>query len=431
MLRAALLLLVLASTSIPAAVDATELVPLGCILSAECWREANGSRVESLAIPGDTIDRPADLDTDVSPETTATMDALGPKGDQDVAVRQARVFADAVAEIDPFGPELDRLRFEEMKETPGVIGEWPEEFGQRYDNYMKMQRTLDCSADVSTLLAIGDRWDDVAHLGIGDGSDRRKIAIATYRLYLDDCFDRLATKPAYLDRLVLLGKVFGADRFLPFCAGFLMDANVVVTARHCAVDPEASSLFVKDYGKEEREEQIRIRKPVPGTRAMLVTDPTVLYRLDLASEEPSNYNPNVPERDTIAFKLRGFEDPVTRYPLISRPEQWMNLELIGVHDTLIDLSSVDDWSDLSILVDTSELCTAFYVSPPCLFHSCQSRGGLSGTPIFAKTPEGFAFVGVHTGALGVDRAACDFKRKYSFPNYGLDLSEILLQEGTP
>jgi hypothetical protein len=366
-------------------------------------------------------------------ETVASTEATGHSDDERQALlKRARKFADAVAKAAPFRKQLNALERAERNEFPGVIGPWPKAFDERFGEYVKFPRTKACAADVTALAAISSIWGEVATLAAGfagSETDRQVLAIAVYQLYLTDCLERVEAAPDYLDRLVLLGSFHKPSRFVPFCAGFLLKGNVMVTARHCVVPSGEAELFLEDYGPDERAKQIHVTEPVPLTRAMLLSDPRRLYSIEILPPGGVDYNPNIPEVDTIALALEGLEEGREMYPFVAAPEQWMNLEMIGVHDVLVDLSFVDGWEDMTVLADRTASCTVFYVSPPCLFHSCQTRFGLSGAPLMARTSDGIALIGVHTGSVGVERAACDFKRKYSFPNYGLDLGALVAVGG--
>ncbi|MGO8088429.1 hypothetical protein AB9E29_14990 [Rhizobium leguminosarum] len=433
MLRISFVLGMTAWLSTVAPALSSELVPLGCILTPECWSSSSGARPESATEAGLILTEPDALGAPVATETVASTEATGHSEDERQALLgRARTFANAVAKAAPFRKQLNALERAERNEFPGVIGPWPEAFNERFKEYVKFPRTKACAADVTALAAISSIWGEVASLAggfAGSEADRQALAIAVYQLYLTDCFERVETAPDYLDRLVLLGSFHEPSRFMPFCAGFLLKDNVMVTARHCVVPIGEAELFLGYYGPDERAKQIHVTKPVPLTRAMLLSDPRKLYSIQILPAGGVDYNPNIPEVDTLALVLKGLEEGREMYPLVAEPQQWMNLEMTGVHDVLIDLSVVDAWEDMTMLADRTASCTVFYVSPPCLFHSCQTRFGLSGTPLLARTSDGIALIGIHAGSVGAERPACDFKRKYSFPNYGLALGAVLAVGG--
>ena len=407
------------------------LVPIGCLLSAECWSEHAALSFESEG-DGVPVESDEQLAGRIGRHDFLTFDALGDEKERARITGWALQVRDQHRGVDlAETPEQSK----EIEQYPNIIGPWPDAVRAEIDAFMASAKLERCEAAYELISDLQQDGD----LKKTDGEpastlDRRKLMVALYGMYLEDCFDKSSSEDdAFLKNLVILFRSNGAYDHA-FCAGFRYVGDLIVTARHCLVDFAAVEVFIEDYGLHERTAQIPILAPLPGTKALLLEDPSRSYDVVLPEPPPSTggwvYNPNVPENDIAILKLVGAPPLMTPYPTAT-PRQWMQLMLPTVH--AIDVTALRSaWVAADgekrqklmrsvVLIDRSPNCRIFSFNDPCLFHSCQTRAGFSGSPLLADVYGMLKLVGIHTGAVGTVRAACDFKRKFFFPNYGLRL----------
>ena len=407
------------------------VAPLGCILSSGCWGERANTSYESMET-GEIILTPDKLLQTLRDADAASLNALGAPELAETYLDLAEYVRWNYAGIDT---NATAEQLDEIKAYPNVIGPWPPEILKVQNSFLASGGMLRCEAAFEALQKIEESVEIVikAKSEIADKDElERGLSLALYALYVRDCFSTFKDfDEEYFRRLILLVRITEDKLIRPYCAGFNIEGSLFVTARHCLVDERSVGYFVDRYGEKDRSNYIEIERILPKTAAIFANNPSIKYEIKLLESKKyaaqNRFNPNIPEDDVIVVELLGHGKNIDRFP-IDTPSQWMKIFIPTVHLLSLD-SSKNNSTQSYVRLDDSPICRIFYADKRgCLFHSCQTRSGFSGSPLLARKGNEVVLVGIHTGSIGLDNPPCEFRRKHFFPNYGVSLPASLLQE---
>lgn len=192
------------------------------------------------------------------------------------------------------------------------------------------------------------------------------------------------------------------------CSGIQLDANKVLTARHCIQVNngwgglrDASSAEIRAYKFLLRDNKAYaiVRVHSRGPTRQLADEWLVLETVEMPS-------------------------PQGAFPLAPAPESIPP-------GTPMLVAGLIDSQDGRTGFTRGDSCRAVYATPSCIVHTCNTVPGLSGAPLFAKARGQWVFAGVHVRSMGdADfRGACAHSAsesaRSSFTNGGVYVPSFL------
>ena len=303
----------------------------------------------------------------------------------------------------------------------------PEEMLEQIRVYRTSGRMASCQAgyEVINELLNSTRWSP---------GDRALAVMEANSILLDSCLSKPAADLPLASLVFLTVKdPSGKSPLETYCLGFNFRDNLVLTAKHCVVDPRALDVQTNmaKAGNRTTPIPLAVRR---NTRAFLLDGSTRMYGVHLpvtAQPQTDSFDVVHPEDDVAIVALSDFDASGRKSFTFEVAGTWEQLNFVwpNISGQLIQefvdgrISAQDFQSVLhqTMYVDDSFKCRVASQENKCLSHACDSQGGLSGSPLLAVRGNSFSLVGVHTGSIGAGRPPCDLARTEYFPNYGLAL----------
>ena len=331
-----------------------------------------------------------------------------------------------------------------FKKHPSPFQSMPDAYFELLSRYMGTKAYDDCQATAQSLLQ--------SDLNLTTVAMWRPLASAnsagkSFSHYLKACLDVVediklpnrVLKPLkqYISRMGIFVRRIPFAGFLPFCAGIRIDTHRIMTAKHCFFDRDAQVSW-----ELERRRTDATKIPDADIGVMLSVSPDTLFLqlgdlskklkvkfLQNGIDTERRFFPKDPTKlandhtivNVVNAKVEELE------PLrIARPRQWDKLWFVAPIPDLANLNAIrNNTSEAPVVanyrIDNRPTCYIWAISNRCLFHSCQSLAGMSGTPLFSLDREtGVNLVGIHTGTI--DRPQdlpCGFTRGKWIVNYGV------------
>lgn len=256
-----------------------------------------------------------------------------------------------------------------------------------------------------------------------------------FDLYRESCFEKMEpTQNRALNRLVFLA-VFKANELRQvYCSGLVVAPGMLLTAKHCLVEPSLISDFYLDYDLTDTDQKISNVRLKRGTRIIApflepyVFEDITILRANAAASLLAYY-PNKPADDFIYLGVLGLGKDMAPITLDSA-KKWDRLTVVGVlpDEKTLRNASVEGPEALArtmidqMVVDNRPSCYVAGVQQGCLLHQCQTFSGFSGAPIFKGAYDDLRLVGVHSGFLGLNENVCAFRRSSIIRNRAVDIN---------
>jgi hypothetical protein len=266
-----------------------------------------------------------------------------------------------------------------------------------------------------------------------------------YKKYITSCLrGPLETLKEAEKRIVIFVRG-NKHRYHSYCLGYNFAENLVITARHCLVDPQEIELQTEKIGSQNPNINIPISGPLPQTRAVVLGKSNSLFRLQLRScpKCPSElfFNPSKLENDIAVLELISDEIIVkSRVIKLAKASEWDRIVFPAIFIEDSDLNSAIDSGQVDYFArsihngsatDISPLCMISFPTKskaPFLFHACQTRFGYSGAPILRYDKDGeLELIGVHNGSVNQKTPVGGWPYTALFPNYGLRLPDSIVK----
>lgn len=319
------------------------------------------------------------------------------------AVVGPALVSDILAQDGPAPPVLERLQSQEFAAWSRACGEAARRWKERLDQ-------------------VGKRALDPSFYRTPEEIDR---ALKDTREYDELCLRKVDALPERdgLNRHVGILVVPRAS-FPLHCAATRVSANEIVTARHCIYDREGRLL------------------PLSWFRFYVASAPTVSLRvMEFDGEEyPTHFNFELRQKeDRVSLLVEALAEP----PLDPLPVVEVGTYgelLLYSHQTLLAFERAlerqrdgdDDpyaflkdgtWTEL-LRLDQSPICAVLGRHDVCMGHACQTQGGISGAPLFARHADSgvLGLAALHTRyRKKVPVGHCDLAAFGVAPNGGLAL----------
>jgi hypothetical protein len=394
------------------------VVPVGCIVRGDCWDQTS-SIAESAPFDREVEDVPDGL------ALQAGDYILLPRLSAD-APELSAIETEALAAAAHF--EWTPEQKAELEKWPGdVYGPPPADVADALIKALSAPETLLCYGAYSLLTGAVGTTPDAA-------GQRRMAAI--YQTYLDHCF---GPSPAAEDDIAKRLVLFASDHYMLkhqriYCVGFIFRDDLVVTAKHCLVEPTLVEDFERDWGRYDTTHFITNIRLYPRTRAYTLA--AAPFSFALAKPETTNlpsqlvYNPRLPSTDVVVLRLKDFPVRLSPFP-VAQAKMWDAARVVGQFVRPQTLETVEtepgNFPNLvasELRTDGGPACRVFYAGEGCVFHMCQTFAGFSGSPFFTLNNGQPALAGIHAGATEIKQPLCEFKRATVYPNYAVDLTAV-------
>ncbi|MDP5220043.1 trypsin-like peptidase domain-containing protein [Ruegeria sp. 2205SS24-7] len=317
--------------------------------------------------------------------------------------------------------DLDKQSVDQIISYPGDAIGSPEDTEQlaESERYTLSSEFADCRNYFSILRGRSENQIETSAL----------VTKSAFREYRANCFDMVDAAPeAVRNRLVFLGEFKGSKLRQIYCAGILINHDIVLTAKHCLVDPAEIEDFYSTYGKSEKKFSIQNVRLKRNTRLVAPFISPYVFP-NIAPLDQSSFYPNRPEADHILLRIQGLNYELPTLAL-SPANKWDRIMVAGIlpnDPTETSLESVDaadiaNWVSSRIVVDARPSCYVAQLQDGCILHQCQTFAGFSGAPI-VRIADG-ALVGVHSASLDISENVCSFRRSAIIRNRASDLFGI-------
>ncbi len=357
----------------------------------------------------------------------------------------------------------DQIEFTEddeklFEEEPSPFQTMPDSYFELLNGYSQTEEFFRCREAVQSINSAFSQLalDSHAPLLIWSSAHDGGSINSEYLKYLNACYNQFEDikLPEYVaDELLAYVRQSGVfvkyfkyfDAVLPFCAGIRIDSTSVLTAKHCLYDAEARKIW--EINRWSSDQSI----PDSEIGVTLSVDPSVSFLMYGNMGAPLNvdFTDGLPEKEKLFFPKSDTQRSTDRIVLkiansdrqespvkqlsITQPLQWDKLWMISLlpnsdNHTLLqetisrqETSPVEVFNTSRIVLDDRPTCYIWAIKGTCIFHSCQSIAGLSGSPLISLSrQEGVQIVGVHTGANSNPEAKfCNFTRAKWIKNYGV------------
>jgi hypothetical protein len=404
------------------------LIPIGCLLRDTCdahskFRFESHASDELVAIKEFVARDPREIDYLDADAPNIRIDIVEKSQDAD------KLFSDTLKGVKEWQALPADQKYPNKPSGPSEIHQTPERIKLLQD-YADSEKGGRCTAAIAALEA-------AVHSSDFTKTEKLSVVANIYIDYVKECYDSDSEiEKEVLDRLALfIGPSYNdMNNQVIFCTGFNFFKNYIVTAKHCVYDPrELDQVLSKENATAAHFQMHPLNLSFPSReKVVLLGDLTTIYSAQVYRgsefETSSTYNPYDMGNDVAVIELTGRTDSTPAFP-VAKPIQFAQLVYpaafydanallrygLGKANPSPELQS---YVSQLIRVDTSPICSVAIVKGSCIVHACQTREGLSGTPIIQRQNGSLALVGVHDGAMVNSNPACKFGRSRYFPNYG-------------
>lgn len=379
------------------------------------------------------------------------------------------VFASAVlcvsiswsAAQETFTPEDTAL----FDRSPSPFFDMPPSFFDLQMEYSESSESLRCSLATEDLYANVPTESQSAISYWKSASEGGAVATFFDKFFASCTSETLG--PAYpdsikssLDLAVGLTGIFflkAKGTWVPFCVGVRVSATEVATAKHCFFDPGHLSLYnallppgaksdtsvAFPLGLGEKVFFVQMDHPFVAKEVSLPEEcagtTCLFFPLDPSRRGEDVIKMHVPSVDDGHEEFAGVkENEVNKWDKLAFVSLQMSPELYAHFQSLLSGELSTENSTLenafasllrsSVRLDLSPNCYAFFESSGCIFHSCQTIAGFSGSPLFSiDRNRGLSLVGIHSGSTANSNgdgfeSFCGFDRGKWVRNFGSSLN---------